>query len=477
MSYYYQSDFNGDEYPYQGNLEEHYPPAPAVTGTFAILIGLVLAGSLSTTVETPSLMAREVATYTGLALLISIALDSRRGIRNLFRTDLMCLISLYFLTIAEFLFHQEKFDQFLTIEQTGKALQIILIGFAGLTVGRHLIKPKIVHSGWLNITDLSNRTLFRIFIFATLLGYLHMLLSVHFDLIAMTEAMIGPRFSQPWVRSRLGNLSSLLTELGLLRLILPPLTGMIWNRRHTLPRFQVGIALLVFIYTLFQGFAGGARNIFVAYMATFLMAYLLTLPRHTFRNTILPTIISAFTVMYGSYHMLEFRNMGLRNYIVNQAYASGETRDTFAVDYNLGPIGLITDAFPEQHHYLGTEILIWSIIKPIPRAFWPGKPEGLSVSIEEAVGAGRGYTVASTFLGESYMMAGSTGVILMSLFFGALAAWWNRLALQRQSDYSMVIYALGFFVAVITMRSMFWLTTMMLPILALIAFRKVGIVR
>jgi hypothetical protein len=112
------------------------------------------------------------------------------------------------------------------------------------------------------------------------------------------------------------------------------------------------------------------------------------------------------------------------------------------------------------------------LIKPIPRAFWPGKPEVLSVSIEESVGAGEGYTVAATYLGESYMMAGKSGVFFMSVFFGALAAWWNRLAAQRHSDYAMVVYALGFFVAVITMRSMFWLTTMMLPIVALIVLKN-----
>lgn len=457
--------------------EKHYPPAPSVIGTFSILIGLVLASNFGLTSETPSTLAQKTAMTVGISLVISTGFDSRRGMRNLFRTDLMCLISLYFLTIAEFLFPQEQFDGILTVEQTIQALQIVLIGFAGLSIGRHFIRARPVQARQLNIKDISNQGLFKIFIFAALIGYLHMLLSVDFDVIKMTEDMMGPRFSQPWGRSRLGNLSSLLTELGLLRLILPPLTGMVWNRRHTMPRLQVSIVLLVFFYTVFQGFCGGARNIFVAYMSTFLLAYLLTLPRHTVRNTVFPIIISVFIVMFGSYHMLEFRNMGLRSYISNQVYASGTTRDTFAVDYNLGPIGLIASVFPAQHPYLGTEVIVWSIIKPIPRAFWPGKPDGLSVSIEETVEAGKGYTVASTFLGESYMMGGIPGVILSSSAFGALSAWWNQRALQRQSDYSMVIYALGFFVAVITMRSMFWLTTTMLPILALVAFRKTNMIR
>jgi hypothetical protein len=46
------------------------------------------------------------------------------------------------------------------------------------------------------------------------------------------------------------------------------------------------------------------------------------------------------------------------------------------------------------------------------------------------------------------------------------------MAMSQQSDYALVVYALGFFAAGITMRSMFWLTTAILPVIALIVFRK-----
>ncbi|NJL19671.1 MAG: hypothetical protein HC895_00780 [Leptolyngbyaceae cyanobacterium SM1_3_5] len=120
---------------------------------------------------------------------------------------------------------------------------------------------------------------------------------------------------------------------------------------------------------------------------------------------------------------------------------------------------------------MGIEVITWSLVRPIPRALLPSKPEGLSVSIEEIMGV-EGYTVAATYVGESYMMAGWFGAIGMSLFFGALAAWWNRMAMSQQSDYALVVYALGFFAAGITMRSMFWLTTAILPVIALIVFRN-----
>ncbi len=422
------------------------------------------------------MIAKTTAITVGIGLASSIYFDSRRGLRNLFRTDLLCLIGLYFLTLAEFLFPQPEFDELLTLSQTNQALIVVLVGLGGITIGRQLIKPKPVQSNWLKFGDISNQRLFHAVIVAAFLGYLYMLLSVNFNIITMVDAMMGARFSQPWTRGRLGDWTTFITELNLLLQLIPPLTAVIWNRRQSFPLFQLLIVLSIFIFTLFFGFSGGTRNLFITYLATFITGYLITLRRNNFNNTILPILITVFIALYGSYHMLEFRTMGLRNYLQNQIYAGDTVRETLAVDYNLFSLGLIVDTFPQKHDYLGLEILTWSLVKPVPRVLWPGKPQGLSVSIEEVIGA-EGWTVSATYLGEAYMMGGFVGIIGVSLFLGTFAAWWNRMAMQRQSDYAMVIYALGFLVAGITMRSMFWLTTMMLPIVALIVVKKSGLIR
>lgn len=385
----------------------------------------------------------------------------------------MCLISIYGLTLAEFLSPQEAFDSRISLDQASLALGVICIGIVGLAIGRHLVAPTPMTASALTFSDMPNRTLLYLFLLAALLGHLHRLISVDFDLVRMFNELLEPRFHQSWTRGRLGGWGSLLSELALFQLVIPPLTGIIINRYKTFNKIGFVVVLAIFAAILFQGIAGGSRNVYVAHMATFVLAYLLTLPRNTIMNTIVPVFISTVLVMYGSYHMLEFRTMGLRNYIENRVYDTEMVRDTLAVDYNLAPLGLLVDAFSDNNEFLGREIIVWSLVKPIPRAFWRGKPEGLSVSIEESVGAGAGYTVAATYLGESYMMAGRAGVFFTSIFFGALAAWWNRLALQKHSDYAMVVFALGFFVSVITMRSMFWLTTLALPIVALIVLKNV----
>ena len=469
-----ESSSQWPSYAASTNSQEHYPPQPSVAGTACLLGSIALAYAQYGSQATATEMATVVADLVGIGFLLSLLFDVGQGLRNLFRTDILCILAVYALTLAEFLFPQPNFVEKATIEQTTLAIDIVLLGMASLVIGRHLVRHKPTSSSWLVLTDLSSKALFRVFLIASALGYGHKLISVQFNLMTMIDAMMAPRFSQPWSRGRLGGISSLFIELALMTYIIPPLAAVIWNQRRAFSTVQLSVVIAIFSLTMFQGFASGTRNIFISYVATFIMGYVLTIRKNTFANTIVPVFIASFICVYGSYHMLEFRNIGLGNYIEDKVYAQEKDEsDTFAVDYNLASIGWVAEAMPESFPFLGKEIAVWALVKPIPRVFWSGKPEGLSVSIEEIAGAD-GWTVAATYLGESYMMAGMAGVVGTSMLFGAIAAWWNQMAMRQQSDYALVVYALGFFAAGITMRSMFWFTTTILPVVALIALRKVG---
>jgi len=447
-------------------------PRPTVAGTACFLAGLFAAYGAYPAEITSTAMASVAANAVGLGLLASLAIDSTQGLRNLFRTDVLCLISIYALTLAEFLFPQDKFDAMSSPSGTSLALSITLVGMAALAIGRHLVPDKPMSSKWLVLKDVSPGTLFKFFMITAIMGYLYKLIAVDFDFLKMIQAMMGARFTQPWGRSRLGGWGSLLIELSLMTFIIPPLTGVIWNRRKNFSIPQLAAVTAVFLVTIFQGFASGTRNVFISYLATFIMAYVLTLRKNTIFNTIVPIFLTGAIAMYGSYHMLEFRDMGLDVYLQERGYEREENRDTLAIDYNLGALGWVAEAMPRDYEFLGMEMVTWSVVRPVPRAIWPSKPEGLSVTIEEIVGAGDGWTVAATYLGEGYMMGGMTGVTLVSLFFGMVASWWNRMAMQRQSDYALVVYALGFFAAGISMRSMLWFTTTIIPVVTLILFRR-----
>jgi hypothetical protein len=163
--------------------------------------------------------------------------------------------------------------------------------------------------------------------------------------------------------------------------------------------------------------------------------------------------------------MLRFRNIGFKDWLKYGPPASQPEQKTLFVDYNLWAIAQLVDVFPAKHDYLGWEVPYLALIRPIPRAIWPNKPEGMSLSIEDALGA-EGMTVAASFAGEAYMAGGMIAVFACGIFFGAAAGWWSYLSSPKNSEMGLLIYASGFFAAVISMRSLFVFTTALMPTVA-----------
>jgi oligosaccharide repeat unit polymerase len=172
----------------------------------------------------------------------------------------------------------------------------------------------------------------------------------------------------------------------------------------------------------------------------------------------------AALLLFVSTLMLEVRSAGGIS-----SFGSGERHyNTLYIDHNIVNISNLTNVFPDAVDYLGLEIPYQSIIKPIPRVFWPGKPEGLSTSIEAALGANDGVTtLACTFAGEAYMSFGLVGVLIAGLFFGAAAGWWNKVGQRDNSSFSQILYASGFLCAAMSMRSLLTMVPYMLPPLAM----------
>ena len=98
---------------------------------------------------------------------------------------------------------------------------------------------------------------------------------------------------------------------------------------------------------------------------------------------------------------------------------------------------------------------------------WPGKPVEMSTSIEGALGV-EGLTIATTFIGESYMAFGEPGVFLTGLLLGASCGWWNYMGTRMPGAYGQLVYASGFAAIAIAMRSLMFFTTNMLPTIGLV---------
>lgn len=446
-------------------------PHPDPTGTGIALFTVALA-AVTLPNSTPTEMARYAAITVGVGLVGSVLMDFKRGVWNLPRADLFSLLAFYFLTFFEFLFPQPKFNTMTTPALAADGILVVLVGFTGLLLGRHIFRPKAQPLHDVMTHKIPTGWLIALFWTATGIGYLHMLIAVHFDVVKMIGWFSEPRFTQPWSRGKFGDWKALLFELGMLIQLLPPLAGIMIARRRRFPIWHLLPMFVVLGITLYSAFASGTRNVLASYLVTFLIGYAFALPTERRKELIVLATVCGVIMTFATFFMLQFRTVGLKNYLAeNGANVTslepppGEEVKTLYVDYNLYSICRLVEVFPSRYEYSGFEIPYLALIRPIPRALWKGKPEGMKTSIEEAMGM-EGLTISASFAGEAYMSGGNIVVFLIALAFGAVGGWWCYLASPRNSEIGILIYASGFFAAVISMRSLLVFTTALLPTVA-----------
>lgn len=457
---------------------------PAPVGTLALVLGIAISW-FTLDGDTPSALVSSPSRILLVAIGISVLFDMRSSLRNLVRVDLFAILALYFLIFFEFLFEQRDFDQMATVEGTRFAVELVLLAFLGLVVGRHLVRPERATLVFLRTLDLSPKLYVWIMVGSFFLSTFYMFLAVNFNVFDWFYHMNGPRFTQPWGRGQLGGWRELLNELALFGLIIPPIVGVIFARHKEYSKGVLFLALLFLIFQLYISIAPGTRNVLAVNMAGLMGGYFLSQPKIRIRPLIIWGLaLGAFFVVVSD-HMLAFRAMGLRAYVEGGHYQK-EAREFalmedsaggfmegkgYFVDYNLLTIHDLTGVFPSQFGFLGWDLYWVAFTKPVPRAIWRGKPEGLAVGIEESLGVA-GMTLAATFVGEAYIAGGMLAVFLTALGLGAIFAFWNRLGCSSNSTYALLVYAAGFFAALITMRSLMFSTTLFLPAVALIVFAK-----
>jgi hypothetical protein len=410
----------------------------------------------------PVAIYRTAAIGAALAIGLGIFLETR-GVRSLVRVDFLMLVALFGLTLVEFFFPQEAVETMVTAQSATNGVEALFIGFYGLIIGRNFAPRSRSVGASAALQPWSSATLFRIYVVLLCLGYLYMLAAVGFDPVKLVNQMLAPRFSQPWARGQFGGWRELVGEFsGSLRYLIPAVAGSALATPSRFTLSQKAIIVLGLAFTLFFGFSSGTRNVFCTYLITFIMSYVLLKRDITWKRVIILSSVAVGLLYLAAYYMLQFRNTGLEDYVSGGYQMAGYKGGTLFIDNNLPVISLLTNVFPKKIAYLGSELVSFAIVHPIPRALWPGKPEGLSVSTADALGM-RGLSVSSTFVGEAYMMGGYSAILAMGLLFGWLGGWWNRFGSGLRSNVGVMVYASGCYAAAISMRSILWTTVAMLP--------------
>src|SRR5262249_12375196 len=127
-------------------MVKHDVSAARAARSRAVSTALIVCGLMLTGLVLPSDGAVDVFTVgafgVGLSLGLATLIEAKAGIRNLIRVDILILWALYGLTFLEFLFPQPNLDALVSPAAAVNGTNAVLIGFAGLVVGRHLVHKR-----------------------------------------------------------------------------------------------------------------------------------------------------------------------------------------------------------------------------------------------------------------------------------------------------------------------------------------------
>ena len=446
-------------------------PFPDPSGTMIFVAGTVMAALTMASGTLPAMMAH-MAWGVGISLGLSLLIDARHGWRNVVRADALMLVALYGLLFVEFLVDQPETLGVLTDPIARRAVWLATVAMLVVALGRHLTRSRQATEHRFFVTPVPPTVILALFWLVFVLGYMHQWVAVNFNPIAWIDYWGRPRFANPWGRGMIGDWTILLHEVGLMLFLISPIGALILVRRRRYSQFAVIMVGAATLLTIFYFFTEGTRHKFILKILMFVVVWCY-FQRQSAKRVIIYMGL-AFAIIYaGSNMMLTFRQVGFWNYF--EAKRAGATYqeevNPLFVDHNIVSLGRLTEAVPERMPYLGLRVPYYGLIRPIPRAIWPGKPIGMAGFLHEALreeGADMTYSV--TFIGEAWFAHGWAGVIGYSLLFGWLGGWWNRFGSPGNEDLGILIYASGFLGLVIGMRSMLFITTFALPTLFLVAF-------
>lgn len=435
---------------------------------------IICAGCLFTFLTLPD--GPEVGMYRYCAytvittLALAFGVEALGGMRSLIRVDIVTIGTFYFLTFAEFL---SPHTRVLHAEETGGgvlACLIVLSATACLAIGRQFPFPTRIKPQNVRLPEVSPRGLLICFFLFAFLGYFYVLLVTDFNIFEVIDQVLQPRFMRPWQRGAEGDWRSFLTELKLLLYICAALGGYIFANPVQFGKGpRIAVALLL-AWMAFFDFAEGARNVILIKVGLWLVTYFIANRRARSLRIFFLSVAGLAVLWVASGYMLAARNQGLGSYVAQGEMAQGQ--DQFMIDNNMITIARVVVVFPRDYPYPGIEIVTQSFTKWIPRALWPDKPVGLTNSIESALDTGGGFTLAVTFAGEAYLIAGLPTVFLVSLLLGSAAATWTRVGLSARTNLDLIYYATGFFAATLGMRSILFITVAMVPTAALYFFGR-----
>lgn len=311
--------------------------------------------------------------------------------------------------------------------------------------------------------------IFRLILFFFTLGILRFAIAAQFNLAEMVNGLLVNRWSAPWSRSALGDWDSFTDHLAYFGYLLPVLTvSFIGMSRLLSARSIVSIGLSgIMMAFLMQS---GGRRVVGVMLGSAILCWLLRQTKIGIR-TLFYAGIAVFFVLLTMEMMLQYRNEGWGALGSDEALESQQAEAArIHVDDNFLRLAQIVEIVPEQHPYVYHKQIFYTLIRPIPRVFWPGKPIDPGFDLTAAIG-GQGASLSSSVIGELYVSGGWLVVLFGGVFYGKLARMLSVL-LEKPTASSALVYSLASMTLFAGMRSMLDLVLMSYALLAWVAVSR-----
>jgi oligosaccharide repeat unit polymerase len=292
---------------------------------------------------------------------------------------------------------------------------------------------------------LDSRTVERLVPICFFLGMFKYMYSVQFRIIEMFSYLGNNRWQVPWGRGQLGDWSSFIDQMQYFGYVLPSLTALIIARRGF--RAQTWFAIAATLIQLLFLAQGGGRRIIMVTVGAALIVWVQAQPGMRIRK-VATVGVMCLLLVWTMQFMLNIRTRGY-----DEFFNSESEYDYLHVDDNFLRLAQVIDMVPRQRDYVYHRQLVFIVIRPVPRVFWPGKPINPGFDLAGELGM-KGVSLSSSILGEWYISWGWPAIIFGAWFHGRLARTASTLRDVGNDARNPIVYALAVMVLVAGMRSM-----------------------
>jgi oligosaccharide repeat unit polymerase len=293
---------------------------------------------------------------------------------------------------------------------------------------------------------MDTRTIARLVPVCFCLGLFNFAYATGFDIPRMFMYLGESRWSAPWGRGQLGGWNAFADQLQYFGYVLPSLTALLIARRG----FKFGVLLSLAASAVMLAFLsqGGGRRIIGVTVGAAIIVWIQAQPELKVRRLVIAAaaVVGMLTVMQ---FMLNIRGQGYEAF----AFRGESEYDYLHVDDNYLRLAQVIQIVPAEIPFVEHRQIWFTIVRPVPRVFWPGKPVDPGFDLPAIVGM-KGVSLSTSIIGEWYITFGWLAVVLGGWLHGRLARTVNQLREVEIYRTNPIVYGLAVMVLLAGMRSM-----------------------